>query len=735
MEITERKLEILPTLRRNLWRIILSGVLGMCTLPVVASLVHQEVLPLYRYLVPMTAGATIGLFVALSLSFLAETRRQHLQRLKKDQQEFIRQLKLSEERLSIALNGSNDGLFDWNIKTGDVVFSPSFAKILGYHEDDLTQSSEDLQRLVHPHDRARLANLVEEFIAGAVPVFDTEIQIRHKDGHFLTVLLRASLLHGENDEVRLIGTMLDVSARRTLQQEKDAAIAASRAKSAFLANMSHEIRTPINGVLGMAELLFKTELDYGQREMLSTIQSSSKTLIRIISDILDMSKIEAGELAIDPQPVDLTKLAQEVVELMLPTADSRNVRLAVSFSDDVYPYVLLDGERLKQVMFNLLSNAVKFSDGNMRDEMGRVTLGVTQWDDTSLIFTVNDNGIGIAPEKLPYLFKPFTQADEGTSRVFGGTGLGLSISRRLAELMGGSLTAESTLGEGATFFLRVRVRKVDPSEVQTLVEPPDYGHARLLVTTEASTFVKRLSQCGRRYGYALSQYADLDGLVQDYASCSEEPVAVLTEEYLPQIDEVRDRLATTGRPVRILMASKHETIIRLRREADIVTIRRYPLLPSNILSALEWFLNESGVSEKSAIETPAPNDGSDNRKRILLVEDNAVNRLVIGKQLETLGYDFETAEDGALGLSLLEASAEFDLILTDCHMPNMDGFEMTRRFRSGPGETAGSMPIIAITANAMDGEAQACLAAGMNAYLSKPVSIEQLSKTLEDHLA
>jgi len=154
LEITERKLEILPTLRRNLWRIILSGVLGMCTLPVVASLVHQEVLPLYRYLVPMTAGATIGLFVALSLSFLAETRRQHLQRLKKDQQEFIRQLKLSEERLSIALNGSNDGLFDWNIKTGDVVFSPSFAKILGYHEDDLTQSSEDLQRLVHPHDRA-----------------------------------------------------------------------------------------------------------------------------------------------------------------------------------------------------------------------------------------------------------------------------------------------------------------------------------------------------------------------------------------------------------------------------------------------------------------------------------------------------------------------------------------------------------------------------------------------------
>src|SRR6056300_1088073 len=144
--------------------------------------------------------------------------------------------------------------------------------------------------------------------------------------------------------------MLDVSARRTLQQDKDAAIAASRAKSAFLANMSHEIRTPMNGVLGMAELLFKTELDYGQREMLSTIQSSSKTLIRIISDILDMSKIEAGELAIDPQPVDLTKLAQEVVELMLPAADSRNVRLAVSFSDDVYPYVLLDGERLKQVL-------------------------------------------------------------------------------------------------------------------------------------------------------------------------------------------------------------------------------------------------------------------------------------------------------------------------------------------------------------------------------------------------
>jgi len=178
LEITERKLEILPTLRRNFWRIILSGVLGMCTLPVVASLVHQEVLPLYRYLVPMTVGATIGLFVALSLSFLAETRRQHLQRLK-DQREFIRQLKLSEERLSIALNGSNDGLFDWNIKTGDVVFSPSFAKILGYHEDDLTQSSEDLQRLVHPHDRARLANLVEEFIAGAIPVFDTEIQIRH----------------------------------------------------------------------------------------------------------------------------------------------------------------------------------------------------------------------------------------------------------------------------------------------------------------------------------------------------------------------------------------------------------------------------------------------------------------------------------------------------------------------------------------------------------------------------
>ena len=733
MDKTELKLEILPTLRRNRWRILLSGLVGMCALPVIATIVHQEVLSFFRYLVPMTAGALIGLFVSLSLSFIAETRRQHLQRLK-DQRDFIRQLKLSEERLSVALNASNDGLFDWHVKTGDVFFSPRFADILGFREGELAGTSEALQALVHAHDRTRLANLVDDFIAGALPAFDTEFQMKHKDGHFLTVLLRASLLHGENGELRFIGTMLDVSARRTLQDEKDAAIAASRAKSAFLANMSHEIRTPMNGVLGMAELLFKTELDHAQREMLSTIQSSSKTLIRIISDILDMSKIEAGELEMDPQPVDLTTLAQEVVELMLPAADSRNVRLAVSFSDDVYPYVSLDGERLKQVLFNLVSNAVKFSDGNMHDEMGRVTLGVTQWDDTSLIFTVNDNGIGIAPEKLPYLFKPFTQADEGTSRVFGGTGLGLSISRRLAELMGGSLTAESTLGEGATFFLRVPVRKVDPSEVRTLVEPPDYGRARLLVTTQASTFTKRLSQCGRRFGYALSRHEDLDGLVQDYAACSEEPVAVLTEEYLPHIDEIRERLAATGRPVRILMASKHETIVRLRREADMVTIRRYPLLPGNIAASLEWLLNDPGISEKSAINLVVPKEDLGGRKRILLVEDNAVNRLVIGKQLESLGYDFETAEDGVLGLSKLETGSEFDLILTDCHMPNMDGFEMTRRFRAGAGTAAASMPIIAITANAMDGEAQACLDAGMNSYLSKPVSIEQLSEALEKHM-
>lgn len=733
MDKTELKLEILPTIRRNRWRILLSGLVGMCALPVIATIVHQEVLSFFRYLVPMTAGALIGLFVSLSLSFIAETRRQHLQRLK-DQRDFIRQLKVSEERLSVALNASNDGLFDWNVKTGDVFFSPRFADILGFREGELAGTTEALQALVHPHDRTRLANLVDDFIAGALPAFDTEFQMKHKDGHFLTVLLRASLLHGENGDLRFIGTMLDVSARRTLQQEKDAAIAASRAKSAFLANMSHEIRTPMNGVLGMAELLFKTELDHAQREMLSTIQSSSKTLIRIISDILDMSKIEAGELEMDPQPVDLTTLAQEVVELMLPAADSRNVRLAVSFSDDVYPYVSLDGERLKQVLFNLVSNAVKFSDGTMRDELGRVTLGVTQWDDTSLIFTVNDNGIGIAPEKLPYLFKPFTQADEGTSRVYGGTGLGLSISRRLAELMGGSLTAESTLGEGATFFLRVPVRKVDPSEVRTLVEPPDYGRARLLVTTQASTFVKRLSQCGRRFGYALSRHEDLDGLIQEYATCSEEPVAVLTEEYLPQIDEIRERLAATGRPVRILLASKHETIVRLRREADMVTIRRYPLLPSNIAASLEWLLNDLGISEKSAINSVVPKDDLGGRKRILLVEDNAVNRLVIGKQLESLGYDFETAEDGVLGLSKLETSSEFDLILTDCHMPNMDGFEMTRRFRAGAGTAAASMPIIAITANAMDGEAQACLDAGMNSYLSKPVSIEQLSEALEKHM-
>lgn len=733
MDSTDLKLEILPTIRRNRWRILLAGLVGMCALPTVATIVHQEVLSFFRYLVPMTAGALIGLFVSLSLSFIAETRRQHLQRLK-DQRDFILQLKVSEERLSVALNASNDGLFDWNVKTGDVFFSPRFADILGFREGELAGTSEALQALVHPHDRTRLSSLVDDFIAGALPVFDTEFQMKHKDGHFLTVLLRASLLHGESGELRFIGTMLDVSARRTLQQEKDAAIAASRAKSAFLANMSHEIRTPMNGVLGMAELLFKTELDHAQREMLSTIQSSSKTLIRIISDILDMSKIEAGELEMDPQPVDLTTLAQEVVELMLPAADSRNVRLAVSFSDDVYPYVSLDGERLKQVLFNLVSNAVKFSDGTLRDEMGRVTLGVTQWDDTSMIFTVNDNGIGIAPEKLPYLFRPFTQADEGTSRVYGGTGLGLSISRRLAELMGGSLTAESTLGEGATFFLRVPVRKVDPSEVRTAVAPRDYGHVRLLVTTQAATFVKRLSQCGRRFGYALSQHADLDGLIQDYATCSEEPVAVLTEESLPQIDEIRARLAATGRPVRILMASKHETIVRLRRESDMVTIRRYPLLPSNIAASLEWLLNDPGISAKSVVEPALPDNGLNGRKRILLVEDNAVNRLVIGKQLETLGYDVETAEDGALGLTRLETSAEFDLILTDCHMPNMDGFEMTRRFRAGSGHAADALPIIAITANAMDGEAQACLEAGMNAYLSKPVSIEQLSKALEDHL-
>ncbi len=519
-------------------------------------------------------------------------------------------------------------------------------------------------------------------------------------------------------------------ANEELEVERARADAATQAKSSFLAMMSHEIRTPMNGVMGMAELLEQTALNEEQRGMTRIITQSAAALLTIINDILDFSKIEAGKLDIEAVPFALTELVEGAAELIAPRADEKGIKLIVDIDPDLADQRVGDPTRLRQILLNLAGNAVKFT------EKGHVRIGVTSFRDKAaprLKFAVSDTGIGLTPEQKDKLFQPFAQADSSTSRKFGGTGLGLSICRRLAELMGGEVGADSVAGEGSTFWATLPMPVADPAPLEPYVGIADVPV--LAIATEDRAARASLANHLHAAGIADVTWATPGEIpeVIDERTC----VVVLADETSGLI--AAEALVLRGGLKLVLIASRLavsslDNALRRAAAATLTTPAQRHRLWRAIAVAAGRAEPEAKVSEGAERYMPPPvEEAREAGALILIAEDNKTNQIVIGRILDRLGYAHEMGDDGAIALEMYGRGG-YGMLLTDFHMPNMDGFELTAAIRGAEPADGFRLPIVALTADALPGTAQRCRDAGMDAYLTKPVELKALTALLDQLL-
>ncbi|MEO8258236.1 MAG: PAS domain S-box protein [Acidobacteriota bacterium] len=610
----------------------------------------------------------------------------------------------------------------------------------------------------HPEDAER-ARQAWELATTTVSVYSLECRLRRADGTYRWWLIRGVPQRGPDGEVaNWIGTCTDIQelklaeleislTNRTLQIEiverqraEQAADSANRSKSEFLANMSHEIRTPLNGVIGMTELALDTDLTTEQREYLDMVKSSGESLMSVIDDILDFSRIEAGRLTVEVIPFDLRDCAATALKQLATRADTKGLELAYEIGPDVPTALLGDPGRLRQILTNLVANAIKFT------EQGEVILtvdaGPVTGPDTLLRFSVSDTGIGVPAERQQAIFQPFIQADGSTTRKYGGSGLGLAISTSLVALMGGRIWVESAAGSGSTFrftaaFGRQPTPEPQPGDQGTRIRPLD-GLPVLVIDDNgpAGRIVgSMLTRWQMKPVLAASGRTGLAALRQQRRAGGAMPL-VLLDAQMPGMDgfEVAEAInldpALAATPIVMLTSGRHGDGARCRT----LGIAAHLMKPVGERELLEAIL---GVVQPPPGSPDRPHAvsrrGGRRPLRILLAEDNAVNQFVTTRLLEKLGHAVVVVASGREVLAALDrpGAAVFDLILMDVQMPDMDGCEATAIIRTREKSSGTHLPIIAVTAHAMKGDEQRCLAAGMDGYTSKPIDIDRLIAAIE----
>ncbi|MBI3670698.1 MAG: PAS domain S-box protein [Acidobacteria bacterium] len=652
-------------------------------------------------------------------------------------------LRESEEMFRAVAETASDAIVSLDSQGNIAYVNKKAERLFGHAASDVLGKPITLLMPERLHDAHRRG--LQRFLSTGEPnVIGKTVELagRKKDGsEFPFELSLASWKKGE--ETFFTGIIRDITERKRTEEQlhkaKEVAEAASRAKSEFLANMSHEIRTPMNGIMGMTELVLDTDLTAEQREYLGMVKASSDSLLSVINDILDFSKIEAGRLDFEAIRFSLRDSLGETIKTLSLRAHQKGLELAYHIPPSVPDALLGDPSRLRQIVVNLVGNAIKFT------ERGEVVIQVETESQSEqgvcLHFAVTDTGMGIATEKQRVIFEAFTQADGSMARKYGGTGLGLTISYRLVERMGGRMWLDSALGKGSTFHFTACFGRPEGPAISTVsTESINLCDLAVLVVDDNATNRRILQEMLKNWQMrptpADGGRAALSAL--EHAKEAGKPFPlVLLDAQMPEMDgftlaeRIKQNPNLAGATIMMLTSAGQRGDAARCRELGIAAYLTKPIQQSELLEAIRIALGAHSRQEpRPVLITRHTLRESRQRLQILLAEDNAVNQVLAVRLLEKRGHSVTVVENGKKVLATLEQQP-FDLLLMDVQMPEMDGFETTAVIRERERATGAHVPIIAMTAYAMEGDQQRCLAAGMDAYVSKPIQAKELLETVE----